>query len=455
MILTDQHTGAGHQWQQASDYRYHVKREDAEREAFENNWLLNRRAGRDSSIIDRVIILLVLAVFLSACSPGGWAGDPGETGGATAIPLSTPAAEPSAQDALKSTRQATKSQPTATIPGIDPAPSTTPIPTATLSAELASAQTGNSDNPVLEIPLAGPVADRQSELSGLAWYGDYLIFLPQYPYFARDQSGSFLYVLSRAEVLAFLDGQQDQPLTPRPIPFITSGLERSIPGFEGYEAIAFSGEDAYVTIEARNDGEMLGYLIKGTMAPGLEALTLDPSTVAVISPQTDALNISEESLFVSDRLVGVIHELNGLKVNPTPVVHLFEHDLTPAGTIPFPNVPFRITDATTLDAADRFWTINYLYPESSELLDLLKGQEDEAKDDQSWPAWTGMGRLLEFQFTSTGITPTGAAPIQLENGLSDARNWEGLTRLDNRGFLLVSDKIPGTALGFVPLRVAE
>jgi hypothetical protein len=66
-----------------------------------------------------------------------------------------------------------------------------------------------------------------------------------------------------------------------------------------------------------------------------------------------------------------------------------------------------------------------------------------------------MGRLLEFRFTSTGITPTGAAPIQLENGLSDARNWEGLTRLDNRGFLLVSDKIPGTALGFVPLRVAE
>jgi len=33
---------------------------------------------------------------------------------------------------------------------------------------------------------------------------------------------------------------------------------------------------------------------------------------------------------------------------------------------------------------------------------------------------------------------------------NDARNWEGIVRLDNRGFLLATDKFPTTILGFVP-----
>jgi hypothetical protein len=35
------------------------------------------------------------------------------------------------------------------------------------------------------------------------------------------------------------------------------------------------------------------------------------------------------------------------------------------------------------------------------------------------------------------------------------RNWEGLVRLDDRGFLLVTDLFPGTILGFVPAPQAE
>ena len=32
----------------------------------------------------------------------------------------------------------------------------------------------------IEIPLEGEAADRSLEMSGLAWYGDYLILMPQY-----------------------------------------------------------------------------------------------------------------------------------------------------------------------------------------------------------------------------------------------------------------------------------
>jgi hypothetical protein len=38
--------------------------------------------------------------------------------------------------------------------------------------------------------------------------------------------------------------------------------------------------------------------------------------------------------------------------------------------------------------------------------------------------------------------------------LSDeaARNWEGVVRLEDRGFLLVTDTFPRTLLGFVPFK---
>jgi len=45
---------------------------------------------------------------------------------------------------------------------------------------------------------------------------------------------------------------------------------------------------------------------------------------------------------------------------------------------------------------------------------------------------------------------TDSAPIQLTL-LSDgtARNWEGVAKLDDRGFLLATDKFPDTILAFV------
>jgi len=44
-------------------------------------------------------------------------------------------------------------------------------------------------------------------------------------------------------------------------------------------------------------------------------------------------------------------------------------------------------------------------------------------------------------------------PVELE--LIDAqtsRNWEGIARLDKRGFLVVTDEHPGTILAFIPYR---
>jgi hypothetical protein len=60
-------------------------------------------------------------------------------------------------------------------------------------------------------------------------------------------------------------------------------------------------------------------------------------------------------------------------------------------------------------------------------------------------------RLVELQFdASTGVSLTGLPPIQLQLEPMETRNWEGLVLLDDRGFLIATDKYPGTLLAFVP-----
>ena len=57
---------------------------------------------------------------------------------------------------------------------------------------------------------------------------------------------------------------------------------------------------------------------------------------------------------------------------------------------------------------------------------------------------------VEFQYNEEGITRIDQPPIQLQLLPDDLRNWEGIVRLDDRGFLIVTDKFPETILGFVP-----
>ena len=163
-------------------------------------------------------------------------------------------------------------------------------------------------------------------------------------------------------------------------------------------------------------------------------------------------------LVAGDRLV-TIYEVNGAAINPSPVAHLFDLGLAPAGTLPFPQIEYRITDATTLDGEGRFWAANYFFPGD---IDLRTGIDPLAERYGWGPSHTPEGaveRLVEFQLTHSGIALADRSPIQLE--LPDdligmiGRNWEGLARLDERGFLLVTDTFPGTLLAFVPAPEGE
>ena len=325
----------------------------------------------------------------------------------------------------------------------------TPVPTTPTGVSAAPALA--TEQAVTVIPLTGPLADRDAEVSGLAWYGDYLILLPQYPGRLSTQDEGAVFALPRADIVAFLDGAVSGPLEPVEVPLVAPGLVQQVQGFEGYEAIAFIGDSAFLTIEASPGGSMQGYLVAGAMLPDLSELRLDFSTLAEISPQADLSNMTDESLLVAGDVLVTVYEANGAAVNPDPVAHLFDQALVSLGTVPFPSVEYRITDATALDSTGRFWAINYFWPGDTQ---LSPGPDPLLAEFGAGPThaqFVTVERLVEFQYDDTGITLAGTPPIQLELIDDDhARNWEGVVCLDERGFLLVTDRYPETMLGFVP-----
>ena len=62
-------------------------------------------------------------------------------------------------------------------------------------------------------------------------------------------------------------------------------------------------------------------------------------------------------------------------------------------------------------------------------------------------------RLVAMRWTGSGVELIDTAPIQLEmtrpRNPAAARNWEGLVRLGDDGFLVVTDKYPTTLLAYI------
>jgi len=309
---------------------------------------------------------------------------------------------------------------------------------------------------VVNIPLAGPLADQDAEISGMAWYGDNLILIPQYPNFSGAAGDGFLYALPKDKIVAYLAGETYAPLEPARIPFTAPNVQDTVAGFEGYEAIAFVGDEVYMTIESETDSGLVGYLLFGAIEPNLSAVTMNTANLVAIPAQSSVGNMGEESLVVTGDGMFTIYEANGAGVNAAPVVNVFDMSLAPVDPIPFANVEYRITDATALDGDNRFWAINYFYPGDEDLLPETDPLADEYGEGATHAASDGAERLVEFQYGEDGIALTEMPPIQLQLMADGSlRNWEGLVRLDDSGFLLATDKYPRTILGFVPLPEEE
>lgn len=303
-----------------------------------------------------------------------------------------------------------------------------------------------SERPVVKIPLGGDLNSPNAEISGMAWAEDHLILLPQFLDFGGELPRVF--GLPRTEVEVLLAGS-GAPLVPREIRVEPVDVAAKIQNFQGFEAIAVLGHRVWLVAECVSlSRTMGGYLIPGEFAPDFSILRLHPEMGVEVTTPAQNFNTAFEALSVDEGGIYAFFEANSPPLVSQPLVRHFDLDLQPLPDVVMGALNYRLTDSLPLGADNRTWVINYFYP----------GSEEYAveKDNLAWTYGVGpthgkyphVERLIQLELGSGGFGVVAQAPyyLELEEG---SRNWEGLVELPGKGFLMVTDKFPGTVLGFV------
>jgi hypothetical protein len=306
--------------------------------------------------------------------------------------------------------------------------------------------------PVREIALEGPLAKSKSEVSGLAWWNDLLLILPQYPENYLSASGiPSLFAIPETEIINYLENPSPSPLEPIQVA-ISNILEfRQVPGYEGFEAIATDGEQVYLTIEANSRGVMQGYIISGNLQSDGDAIDIDPASLIEIPTPVQIFNSAYETIIARDGSILALFEAFGEELNPDPEVMVLDAGADRFSTMPLVNIEYRITDATGIDNEGNFWVLNifmpiefWFYTHSDPIIEHYGLGASHQSNNH-------VERLLELKYNQGQITLSGTAPLYLDlDDDGEPRNWEGLVRLDERGFLAITDTYPGTMLAYIP-----
>jgi len=295
------------------------------------------------------------------------------------------------------------------------------------------------------IPLEGLITNPKQEISGLDWYGSDLVLLP-------ENLGGFLFIIPKDKIYESLNTNTPRPIKPRQIPFLTPDYSTLIPGFEGFESIAFYGNRFVVTLEAKDGNKMHGYVTWGAIDPNTLEAKINEQIPLELPVPVQVDNMTYESALIDGDNVILFYEANGKNVRDSVWQYVVSMKDSFISKIDYPHIEYRITDVTRLDDHNHFWAINYFWPGDKKrlkpALDSLAIMFDESETHQNSDA---VERLVEFELYNGKIQFSNHEPIQIELNKNESRNWEGIVRLDEKGFLIVTDKFPGSLLGFVPI----
>ncbi len=307
---------------------------------------------------------------------------------------------------------------------------------------------------IVKINLKGIAAERFIEASGLAWYEDYLIILPQFPHKVCNEADGALLYIKKQDIIDYLNGDKTDSLAAEKLLFSAAGLD-SLGKREGsgYEAIAFDGRDVFVQLESFYSIEYSSYLYSGKVVGDFDSVVIDSSTRIPIKSKTGLKNTGEESIFFQNGNITCIHEANGSKNSKNHFAARYNKNDGSLKKIDFPQIEYRITDASEVDENGNFWVINYYYPGDSLLLTpAVDYYSSKFGLGKSHTQFKPVERLLLLHSGNKDISYTNLPPIYINLHNNKGRNWEGLVKLEDKGFLIITDYYPSTLLAFVPFR---
>ena len=302
----------------------------------------------------------------------------------------------------------------------------------------------------MPLPLPAPLSSVQAELSGLDWYADELILLPQYPDRFAESADEFgaLFAISLSSLEAAITTSAAETLEIRRIPLYGSQSLLSAPGYEGFEALAISDNQVFFLIEGTTDTTH-AWLTAGWIDTGLQGIYLQPDYTQV--PLNASLpNLSAEALVLFGNRILAIPEVNASAQITQPQAILFDFNLDEQNRLAIPQIPYRITDAGSINEDGQFWVLNYFFPGEPQTSgpDPLAMRYLPGESHQTLPQ---VERLIALQFSESGVILADRPPVWLALARDgEARNWEGLAELPRLGFILVTDHFPETILAFIP-----
>ena len=303
---------------------------------------------------------------------------------------------------------------------------------------------------ITEIPLAGEVSNRKSEISGLCWYKNNLILLPQFPNRFSNTTNGKIYYIEKYRILNYLSGKDTSAILPNYFSINTNDFSKLFSKGSGFEAITPHNNSAYFSIESIKNRKTVSYLIKGTIDTVSKHITLQKETLVEVPDKLNINNMGNESILFWKNHILPIYEANGKNINPKPQIAVYDTNNILLKKIKFPNIEYRITDVTNVDKNNKFWAINYFYPGEAKKLkpasDILVKKFGIGKSNLLSKY---IERLVQFKVNSNKIELTDTTPVYLKIPKTEGRNWEGIVRLDKKGFLIATDTYPETILAFV------
>ena len=306
---------------------------------------------------------------------------------------------------------------------------------------------------ISEIHISTPYNSGNFEYSGLSWYKNYLVMLPQYPFgMGSTSNDGSLFVLKKSMLDEYLANPENHaPLTPDSLKIFAEGLTEYNHRGSGYESVGFIEDNAYFTIEAI-DSPTKTYLVKGLIDSVNMQITLDASTLTQIPLQTDINNIGYETIAINGDKIIVVNEANGLNLLSNPKVFVYDKNLNLLDTLSIPHVEYRITDATYVNN-DKFYAINYFY--TGDRTSLNPAEDSVAIKfgiSNSQSSYSGIERILSFKIEENKIIFSGENPIYWHVEKNNGKNWEGIAQYGDKGFFIITDTFPTTILSFVSAR---